>query len=1704
MPPSDLSTDAGVPQGRRPLRPARFSHHDRTGELADVHGSPTRRASFRPAGDEGQGLEAVVRFGEAMEADAAVAPAEDRARGRAARAAALVEEAAGEAARGLLQLTALRRNQPWDAAAWRLARRLYRRVRELELIDDAHAGEQALGGAAAVYNALARLTARWRRGEDAASLTQALASEVIGAQTQAPLACAWRGQLEVDLALEAGEATRALELRERHAQEERDENLQAAYRAELAAWRQATGDAAGAIEALEVLREHRPLEGDEASLLCWLRYEEGQQERLLEPLLERREAGRQPAPQEAMQLAMMLEVWRGRRHDAAAALAALRVDDPTALRQRWHLLEQMIGQAGAEAPSGAGTALIDVLNRMLEGPLRPERRVALLVRLGLLYEQEAELEGAAAEVYREALAIRPDHGPSLRALGRIYTRRGHWEGVAEMYERELAHAPGSRGAWRRHFLVAEIYEGHLGQPERALEHLRAVLAVRPHYVPAIKACARLLDGLGRYEELVDLFLHRIPDARSLRQQLYMLGRVAELAEERLGRDSLATWAWERLLALQPTHPGVFPALGRLYSRAGRWDDLVGLNEQELESIDDAEERASLLVRTAEICARKLDDPAAAEAQYRAALAAQADYLPALEGLGRLLAQSGRWTELIRMTGDELRALQDPREIGRHLGALAEICEVQLGRTDDAIRLHEEILRRAPQDDGALVSLERLYRVKGAWPELLALLERRAEAAPDSEEAAEALGELALVAEWRMGDPVRAFGAYRRALEHEPANPHWLSGVMRHWHRAGVAPGELSERLEALLDRLPKGSPGRGDYLAACAALQERASGDPVRSLPMRQPLAQDSPLSRAVVRLALASQGLREALRQSRLERPPHAFAAVASGLPFERLGERDVKALRQALSAEPGPVAAGWLLGEVDVETLRELRTAAPPQALSSDDRLRLELAEALDGQAPGAGDGQDSRLLRLQALWARAGGDEAAFEAATRRECERLAAPAVELLRLLEIAERPSCDPLPVLHEASRLAFPELDEEEGGGEEALEPRVEDGPAIDRLLAALEAAAAWELVRDCLEANLRRADMGRGRRGAQCERLARLLERLGDRDRAQMAWEACWALQGQPPVLAELVRVALERGAREDALRFQQAHFDAITAPGLGEADEAGAVDSGLRLARLMIEEQGRLGESIDFLERLFRDYPAAPQRDEIRLELAYACSRAGRAFAAVEHFQHVLELPPRAERLEHWRELIRIVSQGLKDPSSALNLRWQVVRSCPSSSPDLESLAAEARALGVERDVAAELTDLARRDLADQPEAGRAVWRVVAMIYDEQLGWSEDAAKAWGALLALLGPGPERLHARRRQASCLGKVSGFARQAEEAYLALVREEPLDVAAYQGLQELYERQQALDRARVVEQVVRTLNPGRPVSPQVRTKTLPSRPLGEALVSPALLPAPLRGGILEVLQAATPIAERVWAEELPQRKALENDRRRRREAEAVLEVFDEAWEAFGGRPPRIWLGDSGPQAAQVVGSGAGPIIWLNTERIEGFSAGELRFVAGWTCALASSGLASLLALDGRQVWHLLEGVWYRQTGRGFSDRIDAESQRLADACSSPLLAVARRRLATAMEPVIEGLIGIHCEAWPRAIEELALRLGLILTGDVEEACGAVLKMDGWDAPMDDSATQAQLRRHHRVEAVLRFALEEGYLASRYALGLSGRPSQIGG
>ena len=377
----------------------------------------------------------------------------------------------------------------------------------------------------------------------------------------------------------------------------------------------------------------------------------------------------------------------------------------------------------------------EVLERRLEQAADENARIAVLQKLGAVYQDRLNDPRRAAGAWRRVLEIRPGHSRALRvlrdaylasedydAISELYAQNEDWEGLAEVLSGAADKATDSNTKVELSFRVADVYEQRLKAPERAFRSYERVLSVRPGDLRAAAALVPIYEKDERWGRLPALYEILLANAESSDQKLALLRKLADVTGTRLS-DKAASLAYARkAYELAPRAEGALALLEQHARAAGSWEPFVEAIEARLEADGSmqAAERRELKLRLAEVYAR------------------------------------------------------------------------ELGRTDDSIRVYRELVEADPADAATVATLDGVLRGAGRREDLRWLYDLRiAGAEPDA--ALDLLIEWAKLEEETFEEPGRAIALYRRALDIRPTDERALSNLPR----LLIAGGDAASAVETI-------------------------------------------------------------------------------------------------------------------------------------------------------------------------------------------------------------------------------------------------------------------------------------------------------------------------------------------------------------------------------------------------------------------------------------------------------------------------------------------------------------------------------------------------------------------------------------------------------------------------------------------------------------------------------------------------------------------------------------------------------------------------------------------------------------------------------------------------------------------------------------------------------------------------------------------
>lgn len=777
----------------------------------------------------------------------------------------------------------------------------------------------------------------------------------------------------------------------------------------------------------------------------------------------------------------------------------------------------------------------------------PHRRAYAHSRMAEILEKELGKPELALTHHARALGIVPGYSASFKALVRLYSASKKHAELIELYERavDLAHDAETKITYL--FKIGRLHEDTLGDSQAALNSYRRILSIDAAHLGAVHAAQRAAERGGLFRELTEMLELEAKLVKDAKERLMLLHRAGEVAEHDLGDDTVALGLQRRVLELDPKFGPALASLGRLYFRAGRWEDLVHVYQAELSSLPRGPESARLDYKIGEIYELRIAKDELALAAYRRALEADPKHLPARRALERKLGDKHHFEDITKLIESELAAETEPKAIARAALRLGEVLEHRMNANDKALAAYERALAADPEFRPARDARVRLLTEAKDWKRLVDELAKEAEVSSDPKLAIAALLRAGEIWQTELGAAQKAIECFEAVLEKDPGHIDALLTL-----ESLYAERSLWEPLAKVYATEARVLSEPGARIAALAELGrlEETKGvgtDDERKaayFAILQLAPEDQAALSALERVALesgdASLLAHVDAKQAGLAEDPEVKAAHLTRLAETLERSSDPSALevwRSAIAADPESLSAARgitrMADRTGDPTLLEEASAHEARVTGDVDvaarlLVRSAIARAERGEVDNA-----IRLLR------RALEQNPDFEAAAAKLYELLVARGAidDLIALLTNAANAAVTParvgalwimvsdlyanrkndvpaaLAALHRAQNLV---------PGHAATLIKLADLYASDK---------QWAEAVDRLKQALGHATSDEMRVEIQLRLAAILQDQLGDAERALASLNAALALDaGSRPALARLARLELQRGRGDQA----------------------------------------------------------------------------------------------------------------------------------------------------------------------------------------------------------------------------------------------------------------------------------------------------------------------------------------------------------------------------------------------------------------------------------------------------------------------------------------------------------------------------------------------------------------------------------------------
>ncbi len=607
----------------------------------------------------------------------------------------------------------------------------------------------------------------------------------------------------------------------------------------LARLLRASGDALGAVEALEKDRDQR--EGAERAA-CEVELAA----LYVEPLhrhtdgLAAAERAMAVAPGDRGALAVveqLLQVGETRAR-AAVVLEASYAREQNFAKQA-DVLEVMIATA---ASKGDRVKLYERLADVAVSLGDQNKAFDVVVRAAEEFPAELALWDRLA-----GLAARTDRASDLvAAIARAVPPTGP-TGLPGAVERDLAER------------AATLFDEKLGEIDRARPYLERILLSEPGNARAFGRLKQILTTRERWTELEELYERVVAVAEVPERKAELLGEIALVAEEILSDRPRATRLYERILEIEPAHAQALRALDSLYVTESSWDKLASLLEAQLAAGAGGDPLA-LKLRIGKLLFEKLGNPERALDQLEVVLRDDTGNREARDLVERCLempalrARAASVLEQVYDAKDEVRDLvrvlevrlefaDDPVALRELLRRIAQLRDERLKDDAGAFGTYARLIPLDPDDVHARERALEIARRTNAHERIASVLVEAAAKARVPEPKAEILSQVAHIYEDFLGDPARAEAVYREVLEIDSTGASIALPAARSLERLYAAGGKSAE-LAAILEtqvRLEENVEARRELYGRLGELYGTVLDDPKAAIVAWRARVQDDP-----------------------------------------------------------------------------------------------------------------------------------------------------------------------------------------------------------------------------------------------------------------------------------------------------------------------------------------------------------------------------------------------------------------------------------------------------------------------------------------------------------------------------------------------------------------------------------------------------------------------------------------------------------------------------------------------------------------------------------------------------------------------------------------------------------------------------------------------------------------------------------------------
>jgi tetratricopeptide (TPR) repeat protein len=451
------------------------------------------------------------------------------------------------------------------------------------------------------------------------------------------------------------------------------------------------------------------------------------------------------------------------------------------------------------AARGDAAGAIELLQREIEAAEGSNQRASLWAQVARIYRDRVKDKVKAREAAEKAQLLDATHDEAAAILGELAFEEERWADAVKLLAsragraKELVRDEGLPLALKYGQALARSGDG-----AAALTAFRTAREIAPEDRDVLLAVGHAAWEASAWTEAASVYADVLRTHGKDLARDVKVGALYELADaqKRAGNGAEALKSVNEAHELDPQSVKVIELASTLYGDEGRWDEVVKLKRKRVELATGEQERFDGNLELGELLATKLGEKAKAARAYSAALEIKPDDRKLLTRLMQLYSDEKDWGRLVEVVLRLADLLQDRAQLGKYYLTAAQLCDVHLGRVDEAIDYYESALEHDPSLDRALDGIANLRGAKSDWQGLEKSYRKVLGKLPESAPKAARAKLHALLAglyedKSKLNQPAEAVAEYEKAMEVAPSEADYadklaelyLSDTKRYFDRA---------------------------------------------------------------------------------------------------------------------------------------------------------------------------------------------------------------------------------------------------------------------------------------------------------------------------------------------------------------------------------------------------------------------------------------------------------------------------------------------------------------------------------------------------------------------------------------------------------------------------------------------------------------------------------------------------------------------------------------------------------------------------------------------------------------------------------------------------------------------------------------------------------------------------------------------------------